>query len=119
MIKETLMLRVTQDTQATGLRVGGEIDLSGVLHGQNHGLILQSLFGILLVWRQKVIFIYVIVIKEAVRGLTLAPKAAGFGDGSRRIGSQLGSEDNQALGQTPVSQRSSTQLVPGPILAAT
>jgi hypothetical protein len=52
MVEQTLMFRVAQDTQTGGLGMGGEINLSSVLHGQNHGVIPQSLFGTLVMWRQ-------------------------------------------------------------------
>ncbi len=118
MIEQTLVFRITQDTQAGGLRVGGEINLSSVLNGQNHGVIPQSLFGAPIVRRQELVFIDLVIIKEAISRLALSPNATGLGDGGRRSGGQLGGEDNQALGQTPVSQSSSAQLVLGPILAA-
>ena len=118
MIEQTLMFRVAQDAQAGSLGMGGEIKLSSVLHGQNHGVLPQSLFGTPVMRRQEVIFVNFIVSTEAVGGLTLAPRAAGFGDGGRRRRGQLGGEDNQALRQTPVSQRGSTQLALGPIVAA-
>lgn len=98
------MFRVTQDTQAGGSGMGGVIDLRSILHGQNHGAILQSLFGTLVMWRQEVIFVNLVIIKETVGGLTLPSRAAGLGDRGRGIGGQLGGEDNQALRQTPVSQ---------------